>query len=121
MLEDQGEPISLFIISIIFLELFRFNLLLLEYGEYFFEDISVYLFPVPNENKGKAFHQCDALKVQGRLKLCSRSIIFEPIDQRKPIVKYQFRSFRSAVEEYSLSQGDRQHCSVEVSGFFSFR
>jgi hypothetical protein len=101
--------------------IYRFNLLLLEYGEYFFEDLSVYLFPVPSSDDRKPFHQCDALKVQGRMKFCSRSIIFEPTDQRKPIIKYLFRSFRSNVEQYFLSKQDRSHCSVEVSGFFAFR
>lgn len=98
---------------------YRFNLLLLEYGEYFFEDLSVYLFPLPSEHK--PFHQCDALKVQGRMKLCSRSIIFEPTDQRKPIIKYQFRSFKNVLEQYYLNKHDRAHCSVEVTGFFAFR
>lgn len=99
----------------------RFNLLLLEHGEYFFEDFSVYLFPVPDASSGKAFHHCDALKIQGRMKLCSRSLIFEPTDQRKPIIKYMFRTFRRTAEEYSLSNSDRMQCSVELSGFFSFR
>jgi hypothetical protein len=53
----------------------RFNLLLLEYGEYFFEDLSANL----NSN------------IQGRLKICSRSVIFEPIDTKRPIVKYPFK------------------------------
>lgn len=69
----------------------RFNLLLLEHGEYFFEDISVYWFPTPGgggrDKHHRQFHQCDALKVQGRLKLCSRCIIFEPTDHRKPLIK----------------------------------
>ena len=66
----------------------RFNLLLLEYGEYFIEDVSVFWYPVPNDIAGRPFKSCDALKIQGRLKLCSRSVLFEPNDIRKPIIKF---------------------------------
>mmetsp|Transcript_24328 Transcript_24328/g.35658 ORF Transcript_24328/g.35658 Transcript_24328/m.35658 type:complete len:847 (-) Transcript_24328:998-3538(-) len=118
---SQGQPLSFFWEKKTHSGRSRFNLLLLEYGEYFFEDLSVYLYPVPNESLGKAFHQCDALKIQGRMKLCSRSLIFEPSDQRKPIIKYLFKRFRKAADAFVLDKTDQLHCSIEVSGFFSFK
>jgi len=59
----------------------RFNLLLLEFNEYLFEDLSV-------------FQMTDGhgLRIQGRLKVCSRSLIFEPSDTKRPIVKYPFKA-----------------------------
>ena len=61
----------------------RFNLLLLEHGESFIEDVSVCLYPIPDDydlydRHNKSFETFDAIKIQGRLKLCSRSLIFEP-------------------------------------------
>jgi hypothetical protein len=52
----------------------RFNLLLLEYGEYLLEDLSAFYFPIPTraEDLSVEFEVKDSLKVQGRLKLCSR-------------------------------------------------
>lgn len=76
-------------------------------------------YPFPDEFQ--SFHQCDSLKVQGRLKLCSRSVIFEPSDSGKPIVKYMFKSFRSQLVEYRLSKTDSKLYGTDVSGFFSFR
>ena len=101
----------------------RFNLLLLEYGEYYFEDFSVYIYPVPldgNGNTQRPFSQCDALKVQGRLKLCSRSLIFEPSDLRRPLIKFPLKMITSPVEKFRLKPTEEKQCSVEVSGFFTF-
>jgi factor associated with neutral sphingomyelinase activation len=97
----------------------RFNLLLLEYGEYFFEDLSVYSFPIPNGdiNNISSFRECDSNKTQGRLKLCSRSLIFEPNEVRKPLIKYSFKSMTSPVKE-ELNPYDQ--FSVELSGLFTF-
>ena len=48
----------------------RFNLLMLEYGEYFLEDLSVYYYPVvPNWNRKDSIERSESLKIQGRLKL----------------------------------------------------
>eukprot|EP01041_Mallomonas_annulata_P001754 gene1754-3385_t len=98
----------------------RFNLLLLEYGEYFFEDLSAYWYPVPNDVCGRPFKLCDSLKVQGRLKLCSRSIIFEPNDPRKAIIKFPFKTLLSEPDLYRLAVEEMKDCSIAHSGFFTF-
>ena len=76
----------------------RFNLLLLEHNELFFEDLSVALYPAAIDKLSDA----DTLKIPGRLKICSRSLIFEPNDARKPLKKYPFKCIRSNVTQYTI-------------------
>ncbi|KAG6463345.1 hypothetical protein O3G_MSEX013819, partial [Manduca sexta] len=61
----------------------RFSMLLLEPGEVYFEDFSC------------SMHYNECLEVgnptHGRLKLCSKSIVFEPKDMRPPLIKLQFK------------------------------
>ena len=97
----------------------RFNLLLLEYGEFYFEDFSAYLYPVPSESKDffRPFLQCDAMKVQGRLKLCSRSLIFEPTDIKKPLIKFPFKNMTKNIVNYKYNKIE---CTLEASGLLTF-
>ncbi|RZF42157.1 hypothetical protein LSTR_LSTR004306 [Laodelphax striatellus] len=61
----------------------RFSLLLLEPGEIYFEDVSVFLCPETTTN-----NLIDDEKNQlGRLKVCSKSLVFDPKDLSKPLVK----------------------------------
>ncbi|ETW08330.1 hypothetical protein H310_00940 [Aphanomyces invadans] len=68
----------------------RFSLLLLEDGEFFLDDLSVFKYPDP-VFQCLTFDSCIQRKVQGRLKLCTRSIMFEPQDIMQPILKFPFR------------------------------
>lgn len=61
---------------------FRFSLLLLEPGEIYFEDFSASLFPL-NVTK----ETFDSNRQLGRIKLCSKSLVFDPKDFSQPIVK----------------------------------
>ena len=97
----------------------RFNLLLLEYGEIFYENLSVYQYPVPNSSL--KFVESDALRVKGRLHLCSRSIIFEPNDIKKPLLKFIYKSITSEVEHFRLQSEELIQCSVTASGFSTFK
>jgi factor associated with neutral sphingomyelinase activation len=65
----------------------RFNLLLLTEGEYYFSDYSVVYFAADSENHKEIIKR----KVNGRLKVCSKSLLFEPQDVALPIVKYEFK------------------------------
>lgn len=96
----------------------RFNLLLLEYGESFYEDLSVFWLPIPTSTR--TLQQCDSLKTQGRLKVCSRSLIFEPNDIKSPIVRYCYKSFSAAPSVYKVSTQEQRSCMFESSGFISF-
>ncbi|RMX49368.1 hypothetical protein pdam_00014803, partial [Pocillopora damicornis] len=64
----------------------RFSLLLLEPGEIYFEDFSVFHYP-------NQFSEEEAIKrkQRGRLKICSKSILFDPIDTSYPILKFPLR------------------------------
>lgn len=61
----------------------RFSMLLLEPGEIYFEDYSCTISDKDLLKDGKAR--------QGRLKLCSKSLVFEPRDWRYPLIKLHFR------------------------------
>ncbi|XP_055712344.1 protein FAN-like [Phlebotomus papatasi] len=64
----------------------RFSLLLLEPGEVYFEDFSVNLLkPVI----------ADETRRVGRLKLCSKSLVYDPRDVSQPIVKMPFKECRN--------------------------
>ncbi|XP_060517176.1 protein FAN-like [Cylas formicarius] len=60
----------------------RFSLLLLEPGEIYFEDFSVIL--IPSDTTCKNY---DCKKQEGRLKMCSKSLVFDPRDITKAIIK----------------------------------
>jgi factor associated with neutral sphingomyelinase activation len=104
----------------------RFNLLLLEYGEIYVEDLAVFYYPVlPNLNHGTNFEQCEALKQKGRLKVCSRSLVFEPSDERQPLYKFAFKALESAVEPFTLRPEEADACRAASgklpAGFVTFR
>nr|XP_054748414.1 BEACH domain-containing protein lvsF-like [Lytechinus pictus] len=68
----------------------RFSLLLLDPGEIYFEDFSVYFYPTGL----KAVSEEEAIRrrCRGRLKICSKSIVFDPQDVSQPIMKFPLRS-----------------------------
>ncbi|KAG5190431.1 BEACH domain-containing protein [Tribonema minus] len=75
----------------------RFNLLLLEHGEYYFQDYSVNYLPqarnmLPLPSNTGTLTSKGNVQIRGRLKLCSRGLLFEPADVSLPCVKYPFRS-----------------------------
>jgi factor associated with neutral sphingomyelinase activation len=96
----------------------RFNLLLLEYGETFHENLSCNQYPFPNQNL--TFVQCDALKCKGRLHICSRSMIFEPNDIKCPLLKFPYKLITSNVEQYYLKAEEVLQCTSATSGFVTF-
>uniref|UniRef100_A0A8C7DG45 Neutral sphingomyelinase activation associated factor n=1 Tax=Oncorhynchus kisutch TaxID=8019 RepID=A0A8C7DG45_ONCKI len=70
----------------------RFSLLLLDLEEYYFEQHTVYHVTTSSAKKRK---------IRGSLKVCSKSIIFEPEDHVEPILKIPLRDCKKieAVEE----------------------
>ena len=98
----------------------RFNLLLLDYGEYFLEDFSAYHFPLPTNDLKQSFEIQDHAKIQGRLKLNSRSIIFEPNDVRYPLLKFPYKYMINELEKFSLKPKEQAQLSIQVNGFFTF-
>eukprot|EP00111_Clytia_hemisphaerica_P016966 TCONS_00050315-protein len=64
------------------LNLERFSLLVLEPGETYFEDFSVFYSSTSNKKKQK-----------GRLKICSKSLLFDPLDSEFPLIKLLYKDF----------------------------
>ena len=73
----------------------RFSLLLLEPGEIYFEDFKV-VHHVRPEDKVPAVHN----EVPGRLKVCSKSLVFVPANTALPMLKFCLADC-TAVEEWT--------------------
>ncbi|XP_075992601.1 protein FAN-like [Anticarsia gemmatalis] len=71
----------------------RFSMLLLEPGEIYFEDYSCTLYDNILKNDS-----CQ----QGRLKLCSKSLVLEPRDWAHPLIKMQFKDCADITIEESV-------------------
>eukprot|EP01028_Stygiella_incarcerata_P004535 TRINITY_DN19_c0_g1_i2.p1 TRINITY_DN19_c0_g1~~TRINITY_DN19_c0_g1_i2.p1 ORF type:complete len:1073 (-),score=250.53 TRINITY_DN19_c0_g1_i2:2522-5542(-) len=87
----------------------RFSLLLLEEGEYYLEDVIAVLHL---KGSGYSLGEDRGLRtplpsLQGRLKLCSRSLMFDPSDTRFPVLKFHFRAFAGPLQEVVRSKGRR--------------
>ncbi|XP_069951437.1 protein FAN isoform X2 [Cherax quadricarinatus] len=101
-----------------------FSLLLLEPGEIYFEDFAaVYILPEESANNNDGWEEKfeDGL-LRGRLKVCSKSLVFDPRDIRAPIIKFPFRTFNSVVEskttrtnELLYSEGEKSVVEVTCS------
>jgi factor associated with neutral sphingomyelinase activation len=101
----------------------RFNLLLLDHNEYLLEDLSAYCFPAPSDATISSASTAikDALKIQGRLKLCSKSLVFEPTDVHYPVMKFPYKQMSSDVTLLSpKTSSASQQLSEELRGLFTF-
>lgn len=103
----------------------RFNLLLLEHNECFFEDYSVIFFAdVPEISNKSTWKRSVSTQSSGRLKLCSKSLVFEPEEIRRPLLRMAYRSIVEDIKAYSPGSSKQDGslwgflCS-ESSGFFS--
>ncbi|PRP85404.1 hypothetical protein PROFUN_06950 [Planoprotostelium fungivorum] len=64
----------------------RFSALLLDEGEYYFEDFGGWYYPPAESDESSARG-----RIKGRLKMCSRSFIFDPDEWSIPIFKFPFK------------------------------
>ena len=104
----------------------RFSMLLLEFGEYFFEDFSCEL--ILSISSGTSF---DATfnrteTVRGRLKLCSRCLVFEPNESSddsnsrlRPLIKFPYKAMTCPIQEVAL-YSKQDTSSTEGPRMFSF-
>lgn len=67
---------------------YRFSLLLLEPGEFYFDDLSVVLIIMDRNN-------AEQEKRPGRLKLCSKSLVFDPKNLSLPLIKIPLKDCTS--------------------------
>lgn len=73
--------------------LFRFSLLLLEPNEIYFEDFSVNLiFGEDANNDDGQWQSTDDQPINGHLKMCSKSIVFDPKNVALPIIKIAYKN-----------------------------
>ncbi|KAF2078283.1 hypothetical protein CYY_000375 [Polysphondylium violaceum] len=64
----------------------RFSLILMEEGEYYFDDYNATFYP-PADTEEESW----AKRVAGRVLICSNSIFFEPDDNKLPIMRMPFK------------------------------
>lgn len=74
---------------------FRFSLLLLEPNEIYFEDFSANLIfdeEARNEDGKFKWQNVDEQPINGHLKMCSKSIVFDPKNVVLPIIKIAYKN-----------------------------
>lgn len=65
--------------------------------------------------------RCVSGRVGGRLKLCTRGLIFEPTsDSRAPIVRYPFKSMIKKMGSFSLASGSAAATGIDPASLFCF-
>ncbi|MDP2436989.1 MAG: hypothetical protein Q8P67_14665, partial [archaeon] len=88
----------------------RFSLLLLEEGEYYFEDFSGWYYPEHLDD-----NQAWQWRRKGRVKLCSASVIFEPDDVAEAIMRLPF----SAILQFGRWNGGLHSSLAGKADIFS--
>ncbi|XP_012260336.2 protein FAN [Athalia rosae] len=83
----------------------RFTMLLLEPGEIFFEDYSVSVKALINPLAG------DSEWTNGRLKLCSKSLVFVNKDLNKPLIKVQLKEM-ICTEKWNTASWDARNNNI---------
>ncbi len=91
----------------------RFSLIHLNFGEIYIEDFAINYYP-----ESRREDEMKANKQQGRLKLCSETLVFVPQDSFLPVIKIPYK-FCSKLEkwksdEFKLSQTIYINCSQVV-------
>ncbi len=127
----------------------RFSLLFLDYNEFLLQDLAVYKYDAPTPelswyvafccytspialllsfylifaDKHNSCHRvrCSQSRVGGRLKVCTRGLIFEPTsDAGAPIVRFPYKAMVSPLAPYNLAPGSAAATSVDPATLFTF-
>ncbi|MEJ1287737.1 neutral sphingomyelinase (N-SMase) activation associated factor [Cricetulus griseus] len=87
----------------------RFSLLLLNLEEYYFEQHTAFHVQSQGSHEER--------KIRGSLKICSKSVIFEPDAISQPIIKVYFIKEHNIVAPYKIERGKMEYVfELEVSG-----
>ncbi|EHB05069.1 Protein FAN [Heterocephalus glaber] len=87
----------------------EFSLLLLNLEEYYFEQHAAHHIQHRGSN--------DERKIRGSLKICSKSVIFEPDAISQPIIKVYFIKEHNIVAPYKIERGKMEYVfELDVSG-----
>eukprot|EP00808_Paulinella_micropora_P024428 g36712.t1 len=93
----------------------RFYPLLMEEGEYMFEDFSALLRlpPPPNSTAQQFIPLADRKPIPGRLFVCSKNVVFDPEDARHPLYRLPF----SGVASIKARKGEKEQelCLIQVT------
>ncbi|EDS28930.1 neutral sphingomyelinase [Culex quinquefasciatus] len=92
----------------------RFSLLLLEPGEIYFEDFSVDLLLQPDDQQSQSKSTSSSFQSSliGRLKMCSKSVVFEAKDDiRQPLVKIAYKDCLQ-IRRWEPTRLDTMECNV---------
>jgi len=95
----------------------RFSLLHLEYNEFLIQDYAVFMYPAPTA--GKSWVRCAGERCSGRLKLCTRGLVFEPEDKRRPLQRFPFKSMTCPPVPFDLAAGSAAATAVDAASLFS--
>lgn len=95
----------------------RFSLILLEPGEIYFEDYLVYYHELrsPLEQSTNKASKTNTRCQKGNLKICSKSIVFDPLNFSYPLIKFPYKSIEKIQTFHediysSSSHGVEQKC-----------
>ena len=78
----------------------RFSLILLEPGEIYFEDYLVYYHELKCPFGPSSAESESNKQLKGNLKICSKSIVFDPINLSYPLVKFPYKSIEK-IEKFN--------------------
>ena len=93
----------------------RFSLLILEPGEIYFEDYLVY-YHQPRKGSYESSSLPPAIK--GNLKVCSKSLVFDPLDFSRPLIKFAYKNLERIelaeqdVKRFALSTRQTVQCKA---------
>ena len=92
----------------------RFSLILLEPGEIYFEDYMVYYYELNSPFESSTQKSL----IKGNLKICSKSFLFDPIDFKYPLIKFNYKFIQKIHNFYdnlpNESNSTIKNCSSKV-------
>ena len=83
----------------------RFSLIVLEPSEIYFEDYLVYYHGSKNPFEKSSIDK----EIKGSLKICSKSIVFDPISLSEPLIKFQYKSI-DRIEQFDEEKVNWYNC-----------
>jgi len=97
----------------------RFNLLMLEDREYYFQDYGGFMH-VSDEGVQTAVPFSHRRRIKGRIHVCSKNLVFDPDDQSINILRLPLRDIASLKPRRALDAGNQEYlvvhtrCAVEI-------
>jgi factor associated with neutral sphingomyelinase activation len=97
----------------------RFSLILLEPGEIYFEDYLVYYHgtqcpfdPKQQQQQQQQQSSQSNFPMKGKLKVCSKSVVFEPLNLSYPLIKFAYKQIET-IQDYNTSNTNSDYSKKE--------